>query len=151
MRQRILVPVDLSAMSDAVVEAAADLARPLGAELRILHVFTPDDVADAQRERGDTPQRFVERLEESLRDLVRRRGVQADVEVCQGWSVPEQILETSRRWGATFIVMGTHGRRGWRRVLLGSVAEEVLRHASCPVLVIPAGARRDSRPAAVAG
>lgn len=142
MGQKILVPVDLSAASDAVVAAAAELARATRAEVRILHVYTPDDVADAQRERGDTLQVFVARLEDAARACARRAGLEADVEVCQGWSIPEQILEAARRWGATFIVMGTHGRRGWRRVLLGSVAEEVLRHAACPVLVIPSGALR---------
>ncbi len=148
--QRILVPVDLSATSEAVVGAAADLARALGAELRILHVYTPDDAADAQGERPDAHATFAGRLEDAVRALAGRVGVRADVEVCQGWSIPEQILQTARRWEATLIVMGTHGRRGWRRVLLGSVAEEVLRHAACPVLVIPPGAGRTSQLAGTA-
>jgi nucleotide-binding universal stress UspA family protein len=141
VRPRILVPVDLSAMSDAVVDTAADLARALGAQLRILHVVSPDDVVDAPGDE-DTLEAFVNRVEDTARACARRAGVEAEADVCQGWSIPEQILAVARRWGATLIVMGTHTRPGWRRALLGSVAEEVLRHASCPVLVIPDGAVR---------
>jgi nucleotide-binding universal stress UspA family protein len=57
-----------------------------------------------------------------------------------GDDVAKRIVETAREWQADAIVMGTHGRRGIERLVLGSVAERVLRSASCPVLMIPARA-----------
>lgn len=139
MIQKILVPVDLSIVSASVIRLAGDLARRTGAELILLHVFTPDEFADAHRDAGFTLDEYIGGLWSTMRDHLREAGgpMETRLEVLQGWSIPEQILTAASRHDAQLIIMGTHGRTGLRRLLLGSVAEEVLRHATCPVLVVP--------------
>ncbi len=143
MIRRILAPVDLTAISAPLISLASDLARLAGCELIVLHVFTPEDYAEVQQDTAVPLDEYVGGLWATMRDQVRAAGGPDAVrlEVLQGWSVPEQILAAVRRWDVQMIVMGSRGRTGLRRLLLGSVAEEVLRHATCPVLVIPAAAQ----------
>ncbi len=143
MIRQILAPIDLSTISEPLISLAGDLARLTGAELVVLHVFTPEDYAEVRQDAAIPLDEYVGGLWATMRDQVRAAGGPDAVrlEVVQGWSVPEQILAAARRWDVQMIVMGTLGRTGLRRLLLGSVAEEVLRHATCPVLVIPAAAQ----------
>ncbi len=153
MIRRILAPVDLSAVSQPLISLASDLARLAGSELVVLHVFTPEDYAEVQQDTAVALDDYVGGLWATMRDQVRAAGGPDAVrlEVLQGWSVPEQILAAARRWDVQTIVMGTHGRTGLQRLLLGSVAEEVLRHATCPVLVVPSAAQAVIRMPAGAG
>jgi nucleotide-binding universal stress UspA family protein len=147
--RRILMATDFSPASEAAFEEAVSLARESGAALTILHVYeTPAGAA--------VPYLPVEGYLESLvaarteaegrmRHLLSRdalRGLDVRAEVTKG--LPgTHIVETATREKADLIVMGTHGRRGVARLLLGSVAAMVIAVAPCPVLTIRVPSARD--------
>lgn len=124
----ILVPVDFSDCSRGLVDRADELARRLGSSLRLLHVTQPPSgsVPDAQ-------QRLDTESDALLRDLARRTTVPTQVETRHGAPGPA-ILEAID--DAEMVVVGTHGRTGVRRLLLGSVSEHVIRRADVPVLTL---------------
>lgn len=140
----LLVPTDFSEGSEAAIAYAVELAKPLGAELVVLHTYEipmvgfPDGTLVATAELAS---RVLEGAQQGLRAVEQKHattGVAMRTVVKQGdtWRT---ILETADEVGAGMIVMGTHGRRGLPRALLGSVAEKVVRSATCPVLTVHAG------------
>ena len=142
--QRILCPTDFSAHSDAAFALACSIARDTRADLLVLHVAPPPvslgDVAESQRPgfRDDLRARLHQ-----LRPDDPNLGV---VHFLLEGDPAEVILDAAGRHEADLIVLGTHGRSGVGRLLLGSVAEQVLRRATCPVLTVkapPAPARPD--------
>jgi len=150
---RMLVAVDLSPASDAVVDYAVRLAAQTGARLTVFHAYTAADVAAAQQ-RGVYADQFVESLRSDIAYLLERAGAdarRATIAIAMGPPV-EEILRAAADARADLIVMGTHGRSGLDRLLVGSVAEGVLRRAPCPVVVLPyAIAAGAGRTAAAAG
>jgi nucleotide-binding universal stress UspA family protein len=138
--QHILVPTDFSTDADAALEYAMPLARTLHAQLTLLHVIEPLPVGSIDA----LPASFLLDLEAKITDLmasyhkrVTTAGVPCDYTIIYG--VPfHVIVETARTAHADLIIMGTHGRTGLRHVLLGSVAERVVRLAPCSVLVVRA-------------
>ncbi|MCC6750385.1 MAG: universal stress protein [Deltaproteobacteria bacterium] len=144
--QKILVPVDFSECSWAAMRYAAFLAAKLGATLDLAHVWEPPRHVAPEvmiRRPGEPDQRLVDfarseagtQMQHFLADL-EREGVAG----AQGWlesgDVLESILGLVKREGYDLIVMGTHGRRGLAHLVIGSVAENVVRRASCPVITI---------------
>lgn len=147
MYERILVAYDGSAMSRAALAHAIRLADICGAELRVVHVldavspfgmgagYVPADLLDAMR--GDARRLLREAYEQA-----RVAGVACETELMQLANLRDDIAGGVAReaaaCGARLVVIGTHGRRGMRRALLGSVAERVARQAPCPVLLVRA-------------
>jgi nucleotide-binding universal stress UspA family protein len=136
---RICCPVDFSQTSRAALEEAADLARRHGAALTVLHVFEPAVT-------GEMEASVPELLEATARELERklagwkleaeRLGAPA-VEQAVISGVPgREIAAFASEGGYDLVVMGTHGRTGLRHLVIGSVAERVIREAHCPVLVV---------------
>jgi len=125
---RILVATDFSQPSEVAVRAAANHARLLGARLHLLHVVWPGSDA--------TPSPRLEQLAEGLRG----DGLTVVTAVESGLPGPE-IVRYATREAIDLIVVGTHGRTGVTRALIGSVAERVIRTAPCPVLTVPVGTR----------
>jgi nucleotide-binding universal stress UspA family protein len=97
---------------------------------------SPTYVEAARRRCGDQMQAFLKRVNSD--------GVRIDVSAVAGYC-PAAIYEAAAREGADLIVISTHGRTGLRRELIGSVAEGTVRHAACPVLVVPSFARMRKR------
>jgi glycine betaine transporter len=138
--QHILVPVDFSPYSDQAITYAMALAGKLQARVTLLHVIheIPIGVGDMATA---LPYSYMQELEaEVQRSLeeqlkgVQRAGIRGDIMVLHG--VPFQtIVDVAREQQIDLIIMGTHGRTGLSHVLLGSVAEKVVRLAHCPVLV----------------
>jgi nucleotide-binding universal stress UspA family protein len=137
----ILVPTAFDEGSEAAILYAIDLAKALGASLAILHAFEiplvgfPDGTLVATAEIAS---RVLQGAQQGLDDTIKSHeasGVAMRGLVRQGetWRT---ILDTVTEVGAGLIVMGTHGRRGLPRALLGSVAEKIVRTASCPVLTV---------------
>jgi len=132
MRCQILVPTDFSPPSDAALSYARLLARTFDASLHLLHVIgthstPPQATADSR-----------DRVPAALRDLRSRltaddRSPDVAVLAVEAPDPAAQIVRTARSMDASLIVMGTHGRGGIARVLMGSVAEKVVRTAPCPV------------------
>ncbi len=139
----LLVPVDFSDCTNGLVDQASDLASKLGAALTLLHaVDLPAGLASAPLGGGDEPPSASELLERESQQLLavytgraRARGVAASGLTRRGLPGPV-ILNTAQEIGADMIVMGTHGRRGVARMLLGSIAEHVIRRAEIPVVTV---------------
>jgi nucleotide-binding universal stress UspA family protein len=140
----ILVPTDFSPVSAMAVKAAIRLAQLFGASIELFHVNVDPSLvlpppADAlsfpglfERVLTDTAEK-IERVAAEVRDA----GVTCTSASNVGRSYAA-IVEQARRSGAGLIVMGSHGRHGLSHALLGSVAEKVVEHAPCPVLIVPA-------------
>jgi nucleotide-binding universal stress UspA family protein len=134
----ILHPTDFSLSSASAFEMACALARECGARLRILHVAPPPRaVLDAF---GAVPAPPVRHERQALEEKLRRLQEQAPkvsirYELEEGDAATE-ILRVARATRCDLIVMGTHGRTALRRLLMGSVAEQVVRQAPCPVLTV---------------
>jgi nucleotide-binding universal stress UspA family protein len=136
---RILVAVDLSPASEALVEFATRLASRVRAELVLIHVYSVEDAQAAQQEAGLYLDRFLEHLRGEVGYLVSKAGTnvrQVRIVIAEGSPV-DAILQRASEDDVEMIVMGTHGRTGLPRLLVGSVAEGVLRRAPCPVIVVP--------------
>jgi nucleotide-binding universal stress UspA family protein len=131
----VLLPTDFSAPSEVALELACSLARGYGARLILLHVaayeMTGEGMMAAQRD----PVYYRDALNEVC-DRVIGPDPGFPVETCLREGPPaEEILRAADDLEADLIVMGSHGRTGLGRLLMGSVAEAVLRRAGCPVLL----------------
>lgn len=151
--RRILVPVDGSAASEQGFKEALRLAKNQKAALRLLNVVddslfyrTPETPFNVEALLQDLKSYGREVLK-SAQSMATRQGVKAEpvlVETVAG-RVADVITGQAKRWKADLIVMGTHGRRGLNRMVLGSDAELVVRNTFVPVLLVhqqPAGRRR---------
>ena len=130
----VLHPTDFSANSEFAFRVACALARDYNARLTLLHVIPPPTVIYAG---GPIPAETwpsTEEAQEKLRQLEgRTHKVRVESQVLEGDPV-DMILRAAEETGSDVIVMGTHGRTGLGRLLMGSVAESVIRKAPCPVL-----------------
>jgi nucleotide-binding universal stress UspA family protein len=134
MFSRILVPTDFSSQADAALAHARALAAQFGATLHLLHisenVFLRAVVGDP-RALEDAAHRA---LEDRLTPGDRARGTVTALETAD--EPAKAIVQYAREAGIDLIVMGTHGRTGLPHMLVGSVAEQVVRTAPCPVLTL---------------
>jgi len=147
--RQILVPVDFSEPSRKALDYAATLARSFGASVDVLHVwevptFVPaGSVVGAGAGGGDVS--LLELVRKGAEDAMTRfvaeaaeRGITLRSSRVEPGAPAHKIADLAGELGYDLIVLGTHGRTGLSRVLLGSVAESVVRHAPCPVLVVRA-------------
>lgn len=145
MYQSILVPIDGSEPSDDGLAHAIGLARDHHATLHILHAIDAlpmmvevSSVQNVEQLRQDLL-KHGEGLLEQARRQASELGVQTETRLTEiaGGRVSDTILDEARKTGCDLLVMGTHGRRGLSRALLGSDAEAVLRSSTVPVLLVP--------------
>ena len=141
--KRILVPVDFDHFSGAALDTAIRFAKNLQARITLLHV-EPYRLGDVPKELFYDGPNPSSRARTTARDALARlaegkasSGVPIDTELREG-IVWDEILGAARHLGAELIVMGTHGRSGIARGLLGSVAEHVVRGAHIPVMTVRA-------------
>ncbi len=138
--RNILVPTDLSEGAAQALDYACELARKLGAQVHLLHVITIPALGVPELGVALTAtmiDQLVSDGQQSIDELARTRcaGPAGQALVRTG-DAREVINQTAKELGADLIVMGTHGRRGISRALLGSVAETVVRTAPCAVLTV---------------
>ena len=146
--KKILCPIDFSECSERALDYAARMAKTLAADLQLLHAYVdplssipfartssagapsaePEIVAQARKHRKDEILR--------LQDMCAQHGVATQVEEVEG-EARKVINEVALRDNVDLIIMGTHGRTGAARALLGSVSERVVRSSPCPVLIVP--------------
>lgn len=124
----ILVAVDGSRYADAAAVAAGNLAKRCGLPLTVLAVCASDDLSCD----------LIKPLADRVRDLLRQDGVAADSVALEG-KPADTIIQAARDNDCDLIVLGSHGRTGLDRILLGSVSQQVVTHAKCPVLVVKGG------------
>lgn len=147
--KRILVPYDGSEVSTKALEAALELARDTAGRILVLHVLDELEYVTGY-EYGGAP--LLESLRKEARKVLDRAG-----ELCASAGVPsearvvehpggrlgDKVAGEATAWEADLVVVGTHGRKGVSRALLGSGAEQIIRFAPVPVLVMrDAGTRR---------
>jgi nucleotide-binding universal stress UspA family protein len=142
--KKILVPIDFSPHADAAIAAALSLAKHYDASLTLLHVFEPvalampegsgfyasAQIADAVRE--------IDKTLGHKRDEVSAKAGKAVEALQRSGSPAHEIVEFAKSHSFDLIVVGTHGRTGLAHMLIGSVAERVVRSAHCAVLTVHA-------------
>lgn len=146
----IIAALDFSNSTDGVLSMASGLAKAFGAEVHLLHVLEPEPTYTAY---GFTPDEFPaihafqqearKRAEGKLADLVARvttEGVKAEAHLTEG-SPLQGIIDLSKNLGAELVVLGSHGHGVVASLLLGSVAEGLVRKATVPTLVVPAAGK----------
>lgn len=148
MYSRVLVAVDGSFTSTAALQAAAPFAGS-GTQLRIVTVAeNPEFIFDSPYsipcDLGTARQAVIDEATTALqqaRSQLRAAGIEAEARLIdlthtQNRNIARAILCEAQNWNADLLVLGTHGRRGVRRLLLGSVAEQITRTAPCPILLV---------------
>ena len=149
---RILVPTDFSPASEAALAAAMELADRFGASIHLLHVLEDpySTSAYATEVYGFLPPGLRETWQENAEKrldalLPRERGTRSGGSCAVVFGSPARaIVDHAHGAGIDLIVMGTHGRSGVAHLLLGSVAERVVRTAACPVMTVRGGASHDA-------
>ncbi|MFZ4987001.1 MAG: universal stress protein [Blastocatellia bacterium] len=144
---KILLAVDGSKCSDAAIMEVARQPWPAGSEVRIISAAEVPFVPST--EFGTLPQQYYEELagvareqaaaivEKAVATLRRSQVTELPVDSLVVHEAPrEAIIDEANRWGADLIVVGSHGYRGYRRFLLGSVSQSVAVHASCSVMIV---------------
>jgi nucleotide-binding universal stress UspA family protein len=147
--KRILVPVDGSSTSMAGLNEAVRLAKNQGAKLKLLHIvdelmifgsseagFDIEPVIESMKRGG-------KRVLDRAAKLAAARGIRPETELWENATsrVADVLVARAKRWRADLIVMGTHGRRGVNRMLLGSDADLVVRNSPVPVLLVRSSRR----------
>ena len=136
--QTILHPTDFSEYSDYAFRFACSLARDHGARVVVLHVAPPPAAVpiDGMPVTAPAPGLYKEHLEQRLHEIrPSDPNVPVEYRLEEGFPATE-ILRIANEIHADLIVLGTHGRTGLGRLLMGSVAEQVVRKATCPVLTV---------------
>jgi nucleotide-binding universal stress UspA family protein len=141
MYKRILVPVDGSETSNRALVAALQMARDSGGRVRIVHAL--DELAyltgyEFSADLLKVAREYATKVIDDALEMARSAGVPAESRLLEtpGGRLGELVAEEARTWEADLVVVGTHGRHGVSRVLLGSGAEQVIRLAPVPVLAV---------------
>ena len=145
MFKHILVPVDGSAASLAAIDKAVGLAKAFGSAVTAIYVIDPypftgvgADFAYGQDQYLAAAKAEANAAMDAASQRLRQDGVAAETKVVESHSVWRGVLEAADAVGADLIVMGSHGRRGLEKLVLGSVAQSVLSHTKINTLVVRA-------------
>lgn len=143
MYKNILVPVDGSATANQAIENAAAIAHAFQGSIALVYVIDPyaftgvgTDFAYGQAEYLAAATAEGHGAIAAARGIFESRGIPVTTSVVEGHAVYKGILETAANINADLIVMGSHGRKGLEKLVLGSVAAQVLSHARLPVLIV---------------
>jgi nucleotide-binding universal stress UspA family protein len=141
--KKILVPIDGSDTADKAMRMALDMARESLASVRFMHVIDDDRYFSSYEFSADLRTYAFDNAKKMLQnamDAAAALGVNADTQLINkpGQRLGENVADEAQNWGADLVVVGTHGRRGLGRVLLGSGAEQVVRLSPVPVLMVRA-------------
>ena len=136
--ERILVAVDGSPFADAAVDQAISLGGICNSEIFVISVVAlyPEqmEVAPALVE---TMSEDVRKHLDQAKEKIEKADISCETIVHMGGQPHQFIIQEAKDKGIDLILMGTHGRSGLKRILLGSVAQNVIGHAPCPVMVVP--------------
>jgi universal stress protein A len=139
--RKVLIAVDDDPIAAHAADVGVELARSLHAEVALIHAIDPSMIfaPDAGIAADELALRAQQDGTQLMADFRARlpAGIAALEFIPQG-TPGSEIVKAAREWPADLVVIGSHGRRGLTRALVGSVAEAVMRHAPCPVLVVRA-------------
>lgn len=141
--QHILVPIDGSETSMIAMKEAIKLGKALNSKITVVQVMALDPfIADAYVKTGQTNE-LIERTRTYLLDILEHakqefahEGITVETKLLEGFVVHEEIIQAAQDLNADLIVMGSHGRTGVRKLVLGSVAQKVLGESHIPVLIV---------------
>ncbi|MFW1775115.1 universal stress protein [Acinetobacter seifertii] len=141
--QHILVPIDGSETSTVAMKEAIKLGKALNSKITIVQVMVLDPIiADLYVKTGQTNE-LIERTRTYLLDILEQakqqfvqEGLTVETKLLEGFVVHEEIIKAAQDINADLIVMGSHGRTGVRKLVLGSVAQKVLGESHIPVLIV---------------
>lgn len=137
---KILCAINPDPLAESVFEASVDLAQKLEAELALVSIIDqnliqPGESGATRDMLRDSVKKEIDQLFHKLLAAKKMTGIAT---FCEEGDPKKKIAEIASQWNADLIVIASHGRRGLARVLMGSVAEGVLRHAQCPLFIVPA-------------
>ena len=141
--QHILVPIDGSETSMIAMKEAIKLGKALNSKITVVQVMALDPfIADVYVKTGQTND-LIERTRTYLLDILEQakqkfaeKGITVETKLLEGFVVHEEIIEAAQDLNVDLIVMGSHGRTGVRKLVLGSVAQKVLGESHIPVLIV---------------
>lgn len=141
---KIVVPLDGSSWSESAIPQAQEIARAFDGEIILLHVFQSpaSDYADqlalaGQQEAADRPYEDMRETLIALRNTLRREGIRAREQIIRSNNPAQAIVDfVEAEAGVSMVVMSTHGRTGISRLLMGSVAQTVVKNLRCPVTLV---------------
>lgn len=142
--QNILVPVDGSDISLSAVKNAAQIAQAFGGQLTLISLVTEDPFSDADfyypspimKEYFVQAYANAEKALKQAQAIASENGITANTQIVKGNVSEEGIIETAEKLKIDLIVMGSHGRKGFQKFLLGSFAQDVLKGTKLPVLIV---------------
>jgi nucleotide-binding universal stress UspA family protein len=143
-QMKILLAIDESKSSQAAVQSVMAMACQPGIEVKVLHVVEPPSLLVGREMTGPDPEfeavwktfrEHAEALVAKATEALRKAGLNAAPAVEDG-DPKSKIIDMAKEWHADLIVVGSHGRKGLNRFLLGSVSEAVARHAHCSVEIV---------------
>ena len=141
--QHILVPIDGSETSMVAMKEAIKIGKALNSKITVVQVMALDPIiADLYVKAGQTNE-LIERTRTYLLDILEQakqqflqEGLSVETKLLEGFVVHEEIIQAAQELNADLIVMGSHGRTGVRKLVLGSVAQKVLGESHIPVLIV---------------
>ena len=141
--QKILVAIDDSEISANVIQQAAQLAKALNSQITLVQVMTLDPyLADAYLRMGQSNE-LIERVRSYVQENLTKAQKQFEelgqtvaTQVVEGFSVHEEIIKAAQNLEVDLLIMGSHGRTGFKKFILGSVAQKVLGESHIPVLIV---------------
>ena len=145
MYQKILVPIDGSDTATRGLREAIKLATGSQTTIRLVHIVNTSALAMAYAEAPSGTTNYVARLVaegkqalQEAEDIVKQAGLRSEAVTLETMhdNTGELLTDQATQWPADLIAMGTHGRRGLGRLVMGSTAEYVLRHTSIPMLLV---------------
>ncbi len=141
--ENVLIPTDFSACADNALNHALEVADRFGARLHILHVVNELDpdwygITDAQERAVKLRDQIKTEARERLENMLPEEGhdLEATVSLQLSFDVADTIHEYVEEREIDLVIMGTHGRQGLDRLMLGNVADKIIRHAPCPVMTV---------------
>lgn len=140
---KVLIATDGSPCSDLVMEKVTMRPWPIDSEFRIISVLEHSALGSISvgeyslklNEMWEEVRASTKKIAESAADTLSSKGLKASYVICEGVAA-EQIINEAKDWGADLIMVGTHGRKGLNKFLLGSVAQKVAIHAPCSVEIV---------------
>ena len=144
MYKRILIPTDGSETATLGLREGLRLAKESGAQVRIVHVvddigaLSPSVYGAIYTEVTDQFRAAGANVLARAKDMAQEAGIDAETQMIEAMGEPagERIVTAAKEWQADLIVCGTHGRRGLRRIVIGSDAEFIVRHTPVPLLLV---------------
>lgn len=142
--QHILVPVDGSPTSFSAIRQAAELAKAFDSKVTAILVLTTDpfigvefiDVQNQAKDLISEARAYAHNILEDAKQKFEALGVAVDTRIVDGQIIAKEIVRTAEELHADLLVIGSHGRKGFKKLVLGSVAQSVLGDAHLPVLVV---------------